>query len=722
MYKDPITPRAYPQLLQERDYDPFLVMPSPDSLTVRPRIATTPEKLRQCRERLARQDAPTLAAWQFLRKACPLDAPAPSLPDKPDASFCTQSSFAALRYALAAQLDPDPAFRRYALQHLRLACRVLPDLTITDFALMHPVWNMAAAYDALAAGELDAADRSLCEDTLQAAFPALDRNPHLTCNNHNSAHMLGLLAAGSALGDRQAIHDALYGHDRNGKWRYGLLHLLRHDFLADGMQWEGAMGYHMLVMLTTTEMLTLLEHLGIDLWRRPLPPLTHDDGFDEHRGYGPKGTKRFKAAFDAFFYQAFPNGDYTLLHDQVLGNIRGTYAWSALFNKAYDVYGDPKYAWVLQRVREAYPETAEAPRPAWFRNGLGEIEFLRLSSLDYPAGHFSFAEDAPLSLSGRHANGCSLFPVHGSAILRAQPARSDSLAAWFYFGPHWAGHRSPAALHLDLHAQGRRLTTAPRTAANYSDDRHLTWNRTTIAHNTVTVDETPMFPYDFDTDSIWECDLWRDRISNGRLDLFQPNGDGFKAARARNDNVYDGVVLDRTVVLTPESALDVYRVTSEAPHQYDWAVHVAGRIVAPPDATAATLGNRRGYQHLSSAKRLPATGPWLALPFRTGPVEMLVHLFLGTPAAAVFLADDPDIPNSAPIGEIEKQESSQAIIVRTNGTQALFVVFWTFVQPAGQPIRVEGNAATDVIVELQGPSGSEQWRLPVVGPVLRMRI
>lgn len=716
MYTDPITPRAYPDLLQKSDYDPWHVMPL--EFPPHPRMVTTAAKLSRCAARIKREDSPTLAAWRHLREKCDLQKPPPAFPDKPDAQFANNTAQMALRLALADRLEPSTSFRDRAMDYLRLALRAFAQLELGGFE-MELAWNISAAYDLLAAGGLSDEDEGRFKEFFNRLLPGLDRNPHRHCNNQSSFHMLGRLAAGAALGDRQAVHDALYGYERGGKWRYGLMHLLRHDFLADGMHWEGAMGYHMLVMLTATEMLTIMEHLGIDLWHRRLPPLTHDDGFDEHRGYGPKGTKCFKAAFDAFFYQAFPNGDYSLLHDQVLGNIRGAYAWLSLFNKAFEVYGDPKYAWLLNRMRAACPETADNPQPVWFRNSRGDIEFARLASLVYPPGRFSFANDVKLGQSGRHVNGCSLFPVHGTAILRALPESEDGPAAYLYFGPHWAGHRGPAALHLDLHVGGRRLTAAPHVFQNgYDDPRHLTWNRTTIAHNTVTVDQASMFPYDFPTRSLWECDLWRDRISDGRLEFFQPDGQGFKAIRAANDNVYENVLLDRTVVLTGEYAVDLYRVSSPKLHQYDWAMHCLGKLPpAPPESQPYDLGQNRGYCHFRNARQWPVKPGWRSLRMAAGAKSLGLHLLVSKNMQLVT-ADEPEVDARTPIADMERPPQRQAILLRARTAQAMFVAIWLFGEQSWTPVRISGGPAADVTLTLQNESGSlAKWRFPLAGQV-----
>lgn len=712
MYPDPITPRAHPSLLQDPAYDPFGVMPA--EFPAHPRVVTTPALVADGRRRLAGGDAPSRRLYDHLRGVCEAAAPAG---EKRDAAMCSRLSRLALRQALAALATDDAGLRGRAVENLGGAAGLVNELGLSGFD-MDLAWNLAGAFDVLSSGGLPPDCELLTRQALAAIPPAMDRNSHAGCNNQSSFSMLGRMAAAAALGDRAALHDALYGCEREGRWRYGLIHLLRHDFLADGMHWEGVQGYHMLVMLTVAEMLSIMEHLGVDLWKREFRPLMHDDGHDEHRGYGPKSGKGIRAAFDAFFYQAFPNGDYSHLHDQVLGNLLGTHCWWSFFNKAYEVWGDPKYAWLLQRMRAVSPETPESPLPAWFRNGRGDIELFRLRTLDYPAGHFSFADDARIGQLGRHERGCSLFPVHGSAILRAQPERPDSVAAYLYFGPHWAGHRGPAALHLDLHAGGHRVTAAPHIfKAGYSDPRHLTWNRTTIAHNTVTIDETPMFPYDFETESLWECDLWRDGISDGRLELFQPGAGGFQAVRASNDNVYDGVRLDRTVVVTRDSVIDVFRIVADRERVCDWAMHGLGRFEGAPVAGAADLGARRGYRHLENARRLHVAGPSLELALSGRPVPVRVQVVVPAAGSEAFVADDPAPDERGHIADSERPAASQALIVRTRAARVLVVAVWSFGEAGSCRVRSSGQADGDVRVEIEAAAGATAWELPPEGPV-----
>jgi len=720
VYPDPITPRSFPDLLARLDYDPFNIMPA--ALPPAPRTFTTAGHLARARQRLAAGSVVDVHCCEQLILSCKLDEPLPALPETsgpPDwGGPLAPWLDLAFRNALAWSLTDEARHRQKACDAMRLAADAVSYVSKWTGHEHHEAEAAARAYDLLAAGGLEPDDDNAFRGMLWTFIEALDRGDHRHCNNHNSMHMTARLAIGAALGHRQTIHDILYGHLRGGlPWRYGLIHTLRHDFLADGMQWEGVPGYHMLVLGMVCECFTIMENLGVDLWKREWPSTMQDDGFDEHRGWGPKGMKPLTAAFDALIYQAFPNGDYSLLHDQVLGNLRGAWVWWRMFNKAYEVYGDPRYAWVLRQINHGKPVTA-GEVPVWFEGGHGGTEFVRLEGREYPAGEHPLIEDRMFSLTGKHVNGCSLFPMHGSAILRGDPVDEQSLGAYLYWGPHWAGHRAPAALHLDIHALGRRAATAPHlTAGGYDDPAHLTWLRSTIAHNTVTVDEQPMFPYDFDTESLWECDRWRDTISDGVLESFQAET-AFKAIRASNDNVYAGVRLDRTVVLTGDYLLDVYRVTADAPRLLDWAMHCLGAFEVEASAEPVELGSNRGYRHFTGARQLSQGSGWATVPFTLDGTPSHCAVWLdGAPGARLILADDPAVDNRRPIGDLHPPEPRSCLIARCRAASALFVSLWSFGDVAEGGI-VQGKADEDITIEARQHGQTRRWLLPLHGEVL----
>lgn len=708
-YPDPANPKSDPTLLQTVTYDPFQLMPA--ELPDRPRGSFSAARIERARARLAAKAPVDLACYAILLANCRLAEPLPtSIPNPDPEGVFAQVANLAFKNALVFLLNGQEPHRARALAALRLAAGAAPRQTWSG--IEYGIFcKLASAYDCLAATELTDEDEAKFRDMLLAIVPVLDKFPHRGCNNHNPAVQVSRLAVGAALGRRELMHDALYGLERDGKWRYGLIHLLRHDLLADGMQWEGSISYHMFVLYALAEAATILENCGVDLWHKELPALLQNDAYDEHRDYGPKGRKCLKAAFDIFFYQMFPNGDYSILHDQILGNIRGVGGGWPLIPKAHEVYGDPKYAWLMNRINLAYP-AANSSLPYWLR--AADTEFVRLEARQYPAGEFALSRDARISQTGRQEGGCTLLPAYGAAILRPEPDKPDSLAASLYFGPHSAGHRSPAALHLEIHAGGQRITQAPHIYdAGYNDPRHLLWNRTTIAHNTVTMDERAMFPFDFETDSPWEWDIWRDNISDGELLSFQPR-ETWKAVRARNDNVYEGVLLDRTVVVTPDYLVDVYRVLGAAPHLYDWAMHCHGEFSKPAKTEAVSLGDKRGYRFFSEAWADSAQRGWVEVPFQMRKISARCRILLPEGQdSRLLIAKDPVPDKRTPIGDIIPPLPRTTIMVRTRATKALFLSVWSFDGRALTPELESGAAEGDLRLTVRRADSTDHWEFPV---------
>ncbi len=714
MYPDPITPRAYPDLLSRVDYDPFEIMPS--TWPPAPRVFATAAQIERARQRIAAGIDADVQGLEQLITSCALDQPLPTYKDEggpPDwGGPLLPWLNLAFRNALAEQLTGNDRHRQRALEAMRLAAEATAKVARWTGHEHNESMAAARAYDLLAAARLEAADDNAIRGMLWTLIHALDHGDHRACNNHNVMNATGRLSIAAALGHRQWIHDAFYGHLYMGKWRYGLIHTLRHDFLADGMQWEGSVGYHQLVLGLMCECFRIMEHAGVDLWQREWPQSLKDEGFDEHRGWGPKGMKSLTAAMDALLYQSFLNGDYSMLHDSMERHLQGTSCWWPIFNTAWDVYREPRYAWALKQTNGGVAARADGPVPPWLRNNHAGVEFVRIEQRDFPEGESPFSCDRTFAPAGRHTAGCSFFPVHGAAILRSDASDINAPGVHLYWGRHWSGHRSPAALHLDIHAFGRMLTGTPFVSLGYRDPRHLTWNRTTIAHNTVTVDEVPMFPYDAEGDSIWEYDLWRDSVSDGNLEAFDAT-ETFSAVRVTNDNVYPGVRLDRTVLLTRTYLLDIYRVEADRERQLDWAMHGAADLDFGGNGTPVDLGKRRGYEHFTHAVQVAAGPGWATVPFTAGDTGGQVSLWMdGAPGTILVLATDPVPEKTDPL---PTQHST--LILRTRSTSARFMALWTFgrQKPATAAVRQHGDGTLDLCVRENGPP--QTWRMPPNGNI-----
>ena len=713
-----LTPRSFPDQLQSPAYDPFHLIPR--VLPDHPRVLVSADCIRRTRQRLKR-DGWAKRCMHRLLSNCDakgiFDRP---LPFPMDRGLNNNALGILERNALAFALNGRRVHHEVTLHGMRRMADLIRrrDPVTSDHFLVGGNLNESRAigvlghvYDLLAIHGLSAADDRSFRRLLETTRLASDRNTHLTCGNHNSWSLVGRISIALALGNRQWLHDALYGCLCPAGWRYGLIHQLRHDILSDGMHWERSFGYHYYTLMAFTEAADMLANSGIDIWHAELPTLKQDDTKDLHRAYGPEGLKCLKAAYDAPFYMAFANGDLSLLHDSGLANLRGTYIWGIVYDKAYEAYQDPKYAGLLNRIERDYPDSKRACPgvPMSLQSHRGDLDFARVRHERYPAGRFSLKRDTLVSLSGEHRSGHTLFPVYGAAVLRGGDSRTAP-GAFVFYGPHSAGHQSPAALHLDVQLGGRVVTGVPRLKG-YEDPRYLAWGRTTTAFNTVTIDERSMFPYEAGLNSIWECDHWRDAISDGELVTFNPDSEN-GLVRVRNTRVYPGVCLDRSVLVAPHYVLDVYRVTADSIRQIDWTSHVCGRVPVPRGSSAVRLGRARGYCHLKPAYRLPVKGGNLNVCWETDSIPYGLNLQVPR-GGRVVMAREPTVEGGKCLGELNPVQEQSAVMVRVRGRSALFVSVWSTVAAPAVVLKVTGTAGTDVTVDVGTRMGRDRWSLPM---------
>jgi len=703
--------------------DPYQVIPHsfPDA----PRVLANTEDLARTRSRLGKDTWIDKALDHLIARANAISSGQVN-PTDPENNFDTLMAIQC--GVLAHLLTDEPSFLDRALESFSQLSETYPQLPIiapntratgdSSTELLFTA-QIARTCDLLNACPIDETLRQQITDLLNATWPVIDGEADLGCGNHNLSSVHARIAVGSALGNRDAIHDAMYGYKRDGISRYGLIHTLRHDILADGLQFERTAGYHVFVMMLLTDMAYMMKNLGVDLWHKPMPVAMENDGQDMHRDYGPAGDKHLKAIYDALLYRTMPNLDLSLLGDARLANLRGIWRWGTMYETAHDVYGDERYAWLIQEMEQAHPSDGRAipglpiSLQPFFFSVPKECEFVRLQATSWQNGELDFAKDETISLVGEHRGACTTFHQTGLSILRSEPNIATASGANLHWGPHACGHQSPGALHLDLWGNGRRITDGPRTAG-FGDPTHLTWFRTTIAHNTVTVDQKSMYPYDDDPKSIWEADRWHDRNSDGVLKTFETN-DEYKVVRASNEQVYPGVCLDRTVVVTQAWVLDLFRVVAEKERTFDWAMHGIGRIEPPTRMEPIDPGDRRGFRHLQNARRSALDDSAINLTW-TNRDGMATLAMLPPTNSELIVATDPMPEDSVfVIGEDEPAETRTCAIVRTTALSAMFVGLWQFdPEPKNTAtlLKATGTATSDVHIDIESDDQQRRWELP----------
>ncbi len=204
-------------------------------------------------------------------------------------------------------------------------------------------------------------------------------------------------------------------------------------------------------------------------------------------------------------------------------------------------------------------------------------------------------------------------------FLRARAADGDISQVAMNYGQHGMDHGHFDTLGITLFNRGnellreygfaRWLNVEPKFGGRYLPE-NKTWARQTLAHNCVVVDR----------ESQNEADLQRANGVHGLPHFFVGSGPVQAMSAFANDH-YPGVGMQRTVLLIEHEVLstpllvDLFRLSSEAEHDYDYALQYSGQICGTTADYQAnvnqwsTLGESGGYEHLLGMAQATLTAP-----------------------------------------------------------------------------------------------------------------
>jgi len=126
-----------------------------------------------------------------------------------------------------------------------------------------------------------------------------------------------------------------------------------------------------------------------------------------------------------------------------------------------------------------------------------------------------------------------------------------------------------------------------------------TWAKQTIAHNTITQNETSHFEGRYEVGS----------KHHSELRFYDDSNSDVQVVSASEENAYPGTVMQRTMAMIKDEELgkpfllDLFKVNSKEKNQYDLPFHYFGQIVETnvdykSPSVLKMLGDKNGYQHL----------------------------------------------------------------------------------------------------------------------------
>ena len=373
----------------------------------------------------------------------------------------------------------------------------------------------------------------------------------------------------------------------------------------DGMWCEGASGYHFFTIEGLWPLAEAARHCGLNLYEA-----------------------RFKSMFDGPLALAMPNLALPAFNDS--GTVWLT-SRADLYELAYARWHDARYAPLLAAGRHT-----------------GELALW-------------FGAAPPKSELG-NGRGSRNSPASGYAILERG---AGDQATWLClkYGPHGGGHGHNDKNQLVLYSRGQVLMPDPGTHA-YGSPLHTSWDKTTLAHNTLIVDEQSQAP------------------AQGRCLAFGAVG-GVDYAMTEAGPIYPGVRFVRTAALLSENLIVIVdQVCAGQEHQFDIACHLAGKWSRLPEGEPWTPPGANGYKHIAHAA------------FRAGASGMTAVALLesGGESALTLAGGEPtQFITGTGIGASTEDRVPIALL-RRRAKETAFV--WA-VALDGKPVQLETLAARD---------------------------
>lgn len=308
---------------------------------------------------------------------------------------------------------------------------------------------------------------------------------------------------------------------------------IRQSIAPDGPWHEGAWSYHFYAL----EALMLTREMAA------------------RAGIALPEQAALKRMFDAPFGLLLPDGTLPNFNDSAAARLA---SYARVYEVGSRVSGDPRYRWVLQDADRGLDALL------FGADGAGAGEAPRLAS--------------------------TLMPESGYAALRSA---TGDFTVVMKFGQHGGAHGHFDKLNFVSFAEGRHLAADPGTQA-YGAKTHSTWDKATVAHNTVVVDERTQ------------------AAATGALLEWKAEA-GFTAVRASAGPAYPGVRLERTLIQTAEYLLDVFDAAADdgKPRGFDWVYHNFGEASSPLRTSSySAFPASEGYQHLTRASAGETERDW----------------------------------------------------------------------------------------------------------------
>ena len=432
---------------------------------------------------------------------------------------------------------------------------------VCDFRLGDAIWliQLARGYDLIYnLPSITVQERQHIENDLVKAdaLNIVGNHSHLEgATNWSAISTCAVLIAGYATNDESIIDTAMYGIKGTKESPTGGLldrHFGSKSITKDGLWVEGSLGYQFMAMQALVMDAEILWHHGIDLYR-----------------YRDCALKQL---FDSPTRYAYPDLTAPALHDDGHDSIIGRDAY--LYEYAYRRYREPRYLAILNQTgRHIDAQFQLFPVSLLYERDLNE----KTRPIEWTSVNFSEV---------------------GYGVLRTTTEKGFNNLLLNY-GPD-GSHGHPSKLEIDLFAFNEQLAPTPGSVW-YELPLYPQWYSTTLAHNTLVVDE------------LNQVQSSANQVISATQVVYAP-AEKMGIQRAWNSTVYPGVIMDRSLFLTPEYVGDLFGAFAQLPRKLDLAWHLRGQFSTDlkTEPFEFTPPVEKGYMTLKNVKKGSTDKSWSA--------------------------------------------------------------------------------------------------------------
>lgn len=386
-------------------------------------------------------------------------------------------------------------------------------------------------------------------------------------HNHGVWACAAVGMTGLVIGDKNLVQESLYGSDKEGK--SGFIAQMDKLFSPDGYYTEGP--YY-------TRYALLPFYLFAEALQSKMPQLK----IFERR------NQILKKAVYAALQQTNTNGAFFPINDDIKDKTYVTSEMVFAVDIAFAEYGqDPDLLSIVAKQKRVLLNRSGLKVAEAVKNYKGELPAFPYKSVEYTDGPDGKQGGITLLRTGDDKNLTTVLFKYASHGL--SHGHYDELNMLFYDDGNEI---------LQDYGSARFLNVEQKDGGRYLPE-NKSFAEQTIAHNTLTVDETSQFGENESVAQKYHADKYFSSLNNS-----------VQVVSAKDSNAYPGVKLQRTLLLIQKEknqkpiCIDVFKVSSGEEHQYDLPFWYKGQFIAASfkynafTETQKPIGNKNGYQYI----------------------------------------------------------------------------------------------------------------------------